>query len=280
MSLLLRMSLLVLFTMGCATGSKQHSEILSNDPSLPAQHLLSEVPFLLQEANQCGPATLSMAMNFYGKDTHPKDFLASTYSEKQSGSLQIEMLLTAREQGFLALPIHGMSQLLKEVSADHPVIIFQNLGLSWFPQWHYALVTGYDLAKPELILHSGPTAFKKVDYNVFEHQWRLGHFWGLVIIPAGEISPSATELEHIRAIAAIEELGFLAEAELAYKSVLKVWPQSLGAHLGLSNTYYSKAKYEAAANYLKAALKYHPGDNSLIHNLDLVRLAIRSKSRL
>jgi hypothetical protein len=47
----------------------------------------------------------------------------------------------------------GCQQLCEEVAAGHPVIVLQNIGLSWYLVWHYAVVVGYDLHEGTVIFH-------------------------------------------------------------------------------------------------------------------------------
>jgi hypothetical protein len=54
------------------------------------------------------------------------------------------MIGAARRHGRLAYLITGPDSMFEEVAAGHPVIVLQNLGLSWYPVWHYAVVVGYD----------------------------------------------------------------------------------------------------------------------------------------
>ena len=72
--------------------------------------------------------------------------------------------------------------MLTEIAAGNPVIIFENLALSWLPQWHYALALGYDLQRQEIILHSGHDANFRWDLSKFERSWMLGDYWGLVVL--------------------------------------------------------------------------------------------------
>ena len=78
------------------------------------------------------------------------------------GSLQSGLIGGARRLGRLAYPIRGRDCLLREVVAGHPVIVLQNLSLRWWPQWHYAVVIGYDLPQQAVVLHTGVNASRRV----------------------------------------------------------------------------------------------------------------------
>ena len=111
---------------------------------LPVSHELDSVPFYPQEAYQCGPASLSMALTWSGIQANPETITPEVFTPSRKGSLQSAMIGAARRHGRLAYLITGPDSMFKEVAAGHPVIVLQNLGLSWYPVWHYAVVVGYD----------------------------------------------------------------------------------------------------------------------------------------
>src|SRR5574342_247053 len=60
---------------------------------------LARVPFFAQEAYQCGPAALAMALGAAGKRVTPEELVAEVYLPGREGSLQVEMLAATRRQG-------------------------------------------------------------------------------------------------------------------------------------------------------------------------------------
>jgi tetratricopeptide (TPR) repeat protein len=171
----------------------------------------------------------------------------------------------------MAVPIRGLNSLLTEVEAGHPVIVFENLALSWLPQWHYAIVFGYDLSREKVIMHSGPEAFKQWDLRKFERSWSLADYWGLVILPTGERAASAGEWEHIKAAAALEGLAQFDEAQQAYGLILRHWPQSLLAYIGLANIAFHKKDYKKAEALLSKAIMNAPESAIAWHNLAIAQ---------
>jgi len=81
------------------------------------------------------------------------------------------------------------------------VIVFQNLGLPWYPRWHYAVVIGYDLPRREVLLHSGPEARKVTSMRLFELTWEWGKNWGVVVLPPEKLPATAEEELLVRALA-------------------------------------------------------------------------------
>ena len=256
--------------MGCATGATQSRDLLLAPGSLPYYHSIENVPFVNQAAGHCGPASLSMVMKHSGAEVSPERLADEMYTPELKGSLQNDLIGTARRNGMMAIPIYDFTNLFSEVTSGHPVIILENLGLSWVPQWHYAVVVGFDLRNEEIILHSGHEAFSHESLKVFENSWRLADYWGLVIMPAGELSATASERDHVAAAAGLELAHKWVEAELSYHRILIKWPQSLVALIGLANINFARGNLKEAKSFLKSALRFHPESEAAKHNLVVI----------
>ena len=263
----LGLGLLALFCFGCATPARQTEAVLRDSQGRPPVQQLEEVPFLDQTTGHCGPATLTMVLRWAGKNVALDDIVPEVYTPGMKGSLQTDMISASRRNGMMAVPIEGMAALLNEINAGHPVIIFENLGLNWAPQWHYAVVLGYDLPQEQVIMHSGHEAFKHWDMSHFERSWMLGDYWGLVVVPPGQLAVSAGELANVSAAAGLEQSGQSTEARKSYGAILKQWPQSLGALIGLGNIAYAQKNYNEAVGFLEQATTFHPATAAAWHNL-------------
>lgn len=245
----------------------QTEALLAQPLTVPQSRKINNVPFIDQAVGHCGPATLTMAMQWAGLQVEVNQIAAQVYTPGAKGSFQADMISASRRQGLMAIPINSLSSLLTEVAAGHPVIIFENLALSWLPQWHYALVHGYDLQKQIVIMHSGPTANYQWDLSKFERSWMLGEYWGLVVLPAGELSATASELTHVTAAVGLEKAQRNTEAEKSYRKILQKWPTSLVALIGLGNLVFKKGQRSQAVKLLRQATKAHPHSKAAWHNL-------------
>lgn len=261
----------VLSLTACVSSTKQVDALARTHLDIPEKAEIAGVPFIEQKAGHCGPATLAMALEWAGKPGRLSEVTSQVYTPKSEGSFQIDMITAARRQGMMAIPVSGFRNLLNEVKSGHPVIVFENLALSWFPQWHYAIVFGYDLNNQTVLMHSGPEAFKRWDMKKFERSWKLADYWGLVILPPGNLSATATELFHSQAAAALEQIGHLEEADKAYESILKQWPKSLAALIGRANIAYSKQNSKQSEGFLNLAVEYHPNSPEAWNNLSVVQ---------
>ncbi len=151
---------------GCVAPQSRH--LLAEPGVLPVTAEITSVPFVAQERFYCGPAALTMALAWSGLDVTQDEIAAEVYTPGRQGTLRSDVLAVARRHGRLAVTVPTLPALLGEIAAGHPVIIFQNLGLSWVAQWHFAVAIGYDLAAGEILLHSGLKARKSMSLSTFE----------------------------------------------------------------------------------------------------------------
>ncbi|MGE0527367.1 MAG: PA2778 family cysteine peptidase [Bdellovibrionales bacterium] len=269
----------VLFLSACATGFKQTENVLESSPHIPPSMVLKNTPFVNQEEGYCGPAVLTMALRSAGHEISVNELVPQVYIPGRKGSLQQDMISATRRHGHMAVPLDDLSAILQEVASGHPVIVFQNLGLSWYPRWHYALVVGYDLEEERLVMHSGPNAFETKSMRRFELSWELANYWALVVLPPDELAATADDLAHLRAAAGLEQASQFNEAERAYKAILKRWPESLGALIGLGNIAFRERRTTKAVEYLRRAVKAHPSSKAAHHNLAVAEKAADAGAR-
>ena len=97
------------------------------------------MPFFPQEDLYCGPAALATALNWAGDKVTQEQLAPEVFTAAREGTLRPDMLAAARRHGKFAVAFDDLKSLLTEIEAGHPVIVFQNLALSWYPQWHYAV---------------------------------------------------------------------------------------------------------------------------------------------
>jgi hypothetical protein len=270
MKLFLVLALAVGALSGCASAGLQYATVGQSRGALPSSHLITRVEFQDQSEGYCGPATLSMVMSAYGHKVSPSALANQMLTPGLKGTLQENLIGAARRQGFAVIPVRSFRDLLKEVSADHPVIVFENLGLSWFQQWHYALVVGFDFGKQEVTLHSGHTAYLRENMKVFENSWRLSEYWAVVVLPPGKLSVSAGERAHSEAAVLLEKLEKYDEAARVFEATLQKWPDSLVSAIGLSHHHFRRNELKKAEAVLLAAERFHPQSEALKHNLKVI----------
>lgn len=232
---------------------------------------MNDVPFFPQHDHYCGPAALAMVLNWAGIEISQTALAEQVYTPGRTGTLPINLLGGARRNGALAVRVASLDDLLAEIAAGYPVLVFQNLGLSFLPRWHFAVAIGYSLTADELILHSGTEAHLVTDLNAFERTWARADYWAITVT-APDILPGAASAEAVLVGAAgLERAGRADAARAAYRAILARWPNNLVAHVGLGNTLYRLAQYAQAVSSFRAALAirpdYAPAWNNLAYSL-------------
>jgi tetratricopeptide (TPR) repeat protein len=251
----------------------------ANIPAGPVpEAAVGEVPFFAQQDKYCGPASLAMVLAWSGLDVAPVDTAPLLFTPERGGTFQHDLLSGARRYGRLAIELERPADLLAEIAAGNPVLVLQNLGLGWYPVWHYAVVTGYDLPAGELVLHSGRDRNRVMSFDTFERTWARAGQWGLVVLPPARLPASGRHDQLLEAAAGLERAEQPAAAAIAYAAILERWPLSRGALIGLGNASYAMGDLEAAEKALRRATLLHPEAAAAWNNLAHV-LAERGSDR-
>ena len=241
---------------------------------LPDRILLQDVPFHAQDAYQCGPASLAMVLNHRGIAASPDELKDRVYLPERKGTLQVEMISAARERDLLVYPLDKeLHSILTELAAGNPVLVMQNLAFNWYPQWHYAVVVGYDLNAREMLVHSGLNKAQREPFHVFMRTWSRADYWARVMLPPGQLPATARPLTYLRAASDLEQTGRLQSAEAAYRSAVEQWPDQPTARFGLGNTLWAGNKRTAALEQFQQLVNdfpdFQPGWNNLATGLEL-----------
>jgi len=263
--LLLTLLMVGLHISGCSRLTYR-DQILS-ESRLPRRVEIEGVPFFQQKKYQCGPAALSMALGWSGLQVLPDILTSEVFTPALKGSYQSALIAATRRHGRLAYPLSDRVNLFKEIAAGHPVIVLQNLGLSWYPIWHYALAIGFDLDREIILLHSGTTPWKTTTINVFESTWRRSGHWGILVLPPDQLPKTAELPEIIPAVVGLEKAGQWKAAIESYTIILSRWPNSLAAHIGIGNCWYALGDLNAAESALREANRRFPDEGTVYNNL-------------
>ena len=252
---------------GCASLWPQTAELAEGLPrGLSERVELTAIPFFPQLEYQCGPAALATTLVSAGVSVTPDDLVSQVYIPARKGSLQIEMMATARRHGLVAYQLAPrFEDLLREIAAGTPVIVLQNLG--FVDGWHYAVAVGYDYERGVLILRSGETEREVMPFGFHEMVWKRSGYWAMVAMPPDRIPVTADEMRWLSSIAALERTGGAKSARTAYVSFLKRWPENLGAAIGLANTHHALGELREAEAVLRAAERRAPDSVVVLNNL-------------
>jgi len=234
---------------------------------LPDRVHLRNVPFHAQAALQCGPAALAMALGYSGRDVQPEMLAQQVYTPGRKGSLQSAVIGATRRNARLAYPIQGLDCLLAALAAGRPVIVLQNLGLSWIPRWHYAVAVGYDLNEQQIILHTGDMRDRRVGLAIFTRTWRRADQWGLQVLVPGEMPACSEESAYLQAALGLQQAGQTDAALAAFSAGAEHWPGSSAAQMAFGNALYAGGDFSGAIRAFEQAGQRAPADGAAFNNL-------------
>lgn len=229
---------------------------------------LSAIPFYPQKSMQCGPAALATALSSAGEPVQPDDLTEQLFIRGREGSLQLEMLATTRRHGYVPY-VHrgGLDELLQQLEQGIPVVVLQNLGFSWAPTWHYAVVVGFDGETDEFLLRSGRQRLRRTGAREFARTWAYSERWMMTVLKPGLIPQSATALAYIDAASGLERVQQYDAALASYSAAAARWPHDPVVLMALGNAHYTGKRYQLAEQSYRKALAADPQLAAAAHNL-------------
>jgi uncharacterized protein YvpB len=169
-------------------------------PPLAARVSLKAPAYEVEDWNNCGPATLSMAMRYHGWVGDQSDIARVVKPRAEDRNVNLEELVAyiqGSDSGLLvvARPGGDLNTLRQLLSVGVPVVVEGQLIVEqsfWQDddRWagHYLLITGYDDEKAQFTIQDsylGPD--QKVSYDQFDHDWQTFNRLYMVVYPsAGE----------------------------------------------------------------------------------------------
>ncbi|MBT3320909.1 MAG: hypothetical protein HN392_01350 [Anaerolineae bacterium] len=167
---------------------------------LPAQVSLPVPSYELQDMNNCGPASLTMALRYYGWDGNQFDISDIIKPIPQDRNVNPEEMVyyVRNYAGWLRAEyrVNGnLLQLKKLIAAGYPVLIEETFHFNeaYYPNddlWaaHYMLLTAYDDEDEAFI---GQDSFhgenQRISYKSLDEDWRpFNHVYMLIYLPEDE----------------------------------------------------------------------------------------------
>lgn len=254
---------------GCSSLSLQSENLLANKPRNITNYIeLKDTPFNSQSEYQCGPSALATLLQYNNLDIQHDKLVPEVYLPQRKGSLQVELIAATRRHNLLPYVIDKqMLALLRELQAGNPVLVLQNLGLDWFPQWHYAVVIGFNLEQNQIYLRSGEYRRHVNSFSLFEKTWQRANYWGMVVMPLDRLPATSTPFRYLTSAVAFEKLGKLKQAETAYNTALQRWPGDKNLLMASGNINYKQDNIDEAEKQYRRVIYYWPDYAPALNNL-------------
>ena len=161
--------------------------------------------------------------------------------------------------------------MLSHLADGYPVLVFQNLGLTFLPRWHYAVAYAYDLSTGELLLHSGTEEQHVVSLETFENTWKRADYWAITVTQPDDLPPESGLNASLKAANGLEQARRYQEAATAFRVIANRWQDNIPARMGLGNALYATGDYESAVTAFLEATNinpdFAPAWNNLAHVL-------------
>jgi hypothetical protein len=262
----------VMLAAGCATREPVLAQRAATGAISPRIEL-ADVPYFPQDDYQCGPAALATVLVYSGRDTTPESLAPRLYLPERKGSLQVELVATARSHQRIPYVLAPtMNALLGELQAGRPVVVLQNLGLASVPVWHFAVVVGYSASDETFVLRSGTERRKLEPSTDFGRRWALGRQWALVVLKPGELPAGTDASRYLASVADVEAVNGAAGLASSYRAALVKWPDDRVARFGLANALDADGQLAAAEHEYRNLLQRNPDDLAALNNLaDVLR---------
>lgn len=249
-----------------------HGKLTDQPTGLPARAHVQGVPFYADDRSYCGPASLASVLGYAGVPVTPEQLIPEVYTPKLDGTLQYDMLGATRHAGRVAYVLPPkLSALFAQIASGMPAVVLQKVGPS-STDWHFAVVTGYDLRADTVTLHSSTARDLVLSIEQFDRSWAASQRWGFVALEPEQFPAGVTEEDALRAIAPLERVAPEA-ARQAYASALQRWPHAWIAMMGLGNLAYARKDYAQATIHFAQAARAHPNDGDPLNNLAQALLA-------
>lgn len=216
----------------------------------PAKKILPNMSFASQSYNNCGPASLSMALSYHNINESQEALAAALRPYNNEHGIDDDKSVTMEEMSEKAkeydlIPYHRPNGTLKQmkqfITYDMPIITKE-----WLNEkediGHYRVLRGYDDTTQEIIQDDSYEGKDlRYSYARFDLTWSKFNYEYLVLVPLdkkyiaemilGEDVDETTAWEHAAA----------AEREKLSKDPTDIW-----ARFNLSVIYYNQGKYESS----------------------------------
>jgi tetratricopeptide (TPR) repeat protein len=249
----------------CA-GPAEVDRILSGTPGYLMLPGNVSLPKGTNEATNCGPETLCLALNYLGKSVTISEVERETYQPKMGGSGPTWIVAYARSKGISAQVSErgGLWKIEDHVKTGSPMII----EVTKSGQYHYYFVAGMSRENQEIVTAWHGNRQKTLGFDLLDEIWKPTYYRSITF--------SVTTLEKL-----LEEgFDFLdggryEQAEERFKKALEIQPDCAPAFKGLARVRIHQKRHPEAQEFLERALLSMSDDPEVLNNLADVILTLK-----
>lgn len=169
---------LSLVSAGCASATSWRQLKI-----VPADAVVLPVEGRLQEGDRCGPNALAILFAAAGQPVDEPTIAEAVQHDRLNGSLNIDLLLFSRAQGFPArFETGNVERLIESLSKGIPPLLMMKLERRsrWTIRkqrfWHYVVVYGFSRRERTFLVHSG-WGPRRVRFSEIEKPWSAAGYW-------------------------------------------------------------------------------------------------------
>jgi tetratricopeptide (TPR) repeat protein len=242
----------------------------SRTPSSEAR-VVPGVPLTVFEEDRCGPGSLSLVLGAHGDAASARDLEAALPEAPGRGVLSVDMLIAARGRGFDAALVTGTAEAVRdELAEGRPAILMLRLLDAPGARrdvYHYVVADGLDPPRGLFRFQFGDGQARWARLESLERSWKpAGH---ALLVVRSRADTDAT----LRRAVALEAEGRLQEADLLYRQVLVVRPDSVRTWVNLGNVAADQGRREGSESAYRRAIAIAPDDRDALNNLAWLLLA-------
>ncbi|SDS76990.1 hypothetical protein SAMN05216496_2379 [Pseudomonas sp. Z003-0.4C(8344-21)] len=176
--------------------------------------------FYRGEAYQSGPQVLASLLSQQGIVITPGLLEKPLQLPGAEDKLQRNMENLAREYGMLVYPLDSnLPALLTQVAAGYPVMVRFSEGSAFWAEPRYAILSGYDRNKQNVLLRAGMNRRQLMGFSAFESALEKSGGWAILIQKPSQIPAAVDQQRWLKAADALAQAGQENEAAQARKAL-------------------------------------------------------------
>lgn len=216
-----------------------------NHPTIQPSVALRGVKHAYQRWNNCGPATLTMNLSFYGKPDTQAQVAAFTKPNYDDRNVRPDELAAyANRAGLRAMiRVNGTLDRLKLLLSNGIPVIAETAFVKQPQGWmgHYRLLIGYDAKQfTTMDSYDGPNV--KISFDALDAEWRAFNRLYLVIY-----SESQDALVRVLLADTLDDATMYAQAAARARDEIAADPQDAFAQFNLGSSLVGLKRYAQAA---------------------------------